>query len=117
MPPSPVRLLRYLAPDAELLDRFTNHHDQAAFTALAARHGPMVLRVCRRVLGDAHAAEDAAQATFLVLAKKAGCLRRPEALVGWLHGVAHRVALKARARRPHRPQPLPITLPGPHTSP
>jgi RNA polymerase sigma factor (sigma-70 family) len=90
--------------DAELLDRFARLHDQDAFAALAARHGPMVLNACRRLLGDAHAAEDAFQATFLVLARRAGVLRRPEALAGWLYGVAHRVAREARRRdaRPHR---------------
>src|SRR5262249_11822915 len=65
--------------------------------ALVARHGPMVARVCRRVLHDAHAADDACQAVFLVLARKASALRRPEALAAWLYGVAYRVAQKARA--------------------
>jgi RNA polymerase sigma factor (sigma-70 family) len=112
-------LLRQLAPiaDAVLIERFARLGDEAAFAALVDRHGPMVLRVCRRVLGDAHTAEDAAQAAFLVLARKAGCLRRPEALVGWLYGVAYRVALKARARRPSQPGPLPPTLPAHHAGP
>ena len=70
------------ASDAALLDRFVRRKDEDAFAALLARHGPMVLSVCRRVLDDAHAAEDAAQATFLVLARKAGALRRPDALAG-----------------------------------
>jgi RNA polymerase sigma factor (sigma-70 family) len=94
-------------PDADLLARFAGQHDEVAFAALVARHGAMVLNLCRRVLGDAHAAEDAFQATFLVLARKAGSLTRPEALAGWLHGVACRVALKARRRTASRtPQPL-----------
>jgi RNA polymerase sigma factor (sigma-70 family) len=84
-------------PDAALLERFIGHRDEAAFAALVARHGPMVLRVCRRAIGDVHAADDAFQATFLVLARRATAVRRPEALAAWLHGVAHRVALKARA--------------------
>ena len=96
-----LRDLRRLVPrppldsagDAALLERFLRRQDEDAFAALVARHGPMVLGVCRRVLGDAHAAEDAAQATFLVLARKAGATRRPGALAGWLHGTAHRLAL------------------------
>jgi RNA polymerase sigma factor (sigma-70 family) len=89
--------------DAALLGRFARLRDEEAFAALMARHGPMVLNVCCRVLGDAHAAEDAFQATFLVLACKAGRLRRPGRLPAWLYGVARRVALKARnaAARQH----------------
>jgi RNA polymerase sigma factor (sigma-70 family) len=87
-----------IAPDRELLERFLHHRDGAAFAALVRRHGPMVLGVCRRVLRDHHAAEDCLQATFLVLAHKAGSLQRPEALGPWLHGVASRTARKARAR-------------------
>jgi RNA polymerase sigma factor (sigma-70 family) len=96
------RLYRLTSPpaggrdsDAALLERFVRHRDEAAFAALVARHGPMVLRLCRRVLADAHAAEDAFQATFLVLARKAPAVGRPEALAGWLYGVAHRVSRKA----------------------
>src|SRR5207244_9462237 len=62
------------APDRELLQRFTGRQDSTAFAALVERHGPMVLRVCRRVLHDHHATEDAFQATFLVLARKAGSI-------------------------------------------
>jgi RNA polymerase sigma factor (sigma-70 family) len=83
--------------DPQLLDRFVADRDEAAFAALVRRHGPMVLAVCRRVLLDWHAAEDAFQATFLVLARKAKSLGSPEILGPWLHGVAHRTALKARA--------------------
>jgi RNA polymerase sigma factor (sigma-70 family) len=83
--------------DAQLLDRFVRQRDEAAFEALVWRHGGMVLGACRRVLGDAHEAEDAFQATFLVLARKAAAVGRREGLAGWLYGVALRVARKARA--------------------
>ena len=91
------------APDRLLLERFVRQRDEAAFAALVARYSATVLRQCRRVLGDAHAAEDAFQAVFLILARKAGSIRQPEALPGWLHGVARRVALKARTRATSRP--------------
>jgi RNA polymerase sigma factor (sigma-70 family) len=85
--------------DAVLLERFAQQRNEAAFAALLQRHGRLVLGVCRRVLGDVQAAEDAAQATFLVLAKKAGAISRREALAAWLYGVAWRVASKARQSR------------------
>jgi RNA polymerase sigma factor (sigma-70 family) len=91
--------------DAQLLQRFTTEHDEAAFAALMARHGPAVLRVCRRILNDTHDAEDAFQAAFLVLARLAGSIRKPEAVGSWLYGVAHRIAVKssrAAARRRQR---------------
>src|SRR5579883_2343960 len=78
--------------DRQLLERFTRHHDEAAFEALMERHGAMVLGVCRRVLHDDHAAEDVFQATFLVLARDAGAIRRPESVGSWLFGVAYRLA-------------------------
>ncbi|MGH7222719.1 MAG: sigma-70 family RNA polymerase sigma factor, partial [Gemmataceae bacterium] len=84
--------------DADLLERFRLRREEAAFTLLVQRHGPMVLAVCRRVLGDAHEAEDAFQATFLVLVRDAGTIRKQQSLAAWLHGVASRLAHKARRR-------------------
>jgi RNA polymerase sigma factor (sigma-70 family) len=87
--------------DAELLGRFVAGRDEAAeaaFAALIERHGVMVLGVCRRVLANRDEAEDAFQATFLVLARKAAAIARREQLASWLHGVARRAALDARAR-------------------
>jgi RNA polymerase sigma factor (sigma-70 family) len=85
--------------DAELLERFAAVDDEAAgaaFEAIVERHGPMVLRVCRMVLRDSHAAEDAFQATFLVLARRARAIGDRERLGNWLYGVAARTARKAR---------------------
>jgi RNA polymerase sigma factor (sigma-70 family) len=82
--------------DRELLDAVVIRRDEAAFTALVRRHGPMVLGVCRRLLGNHHDAEDAFQATFLVLLRKAAAIRKREALGSWLYGVACRTARKAR---------------------
>jgi RNA polymerase sigma factor (sigma-70 family) len=88
--------------DAELLDRFIAWHDERAFAALVGRHGRMVLAVCRHILNNQADAEDAFQATFLVLVKKAGTIR-PRGMVGnWLYGVAHTTALKARAMKNKR---------------
>jgi len=84
--------------DGELLTRYRTLRDQDAFSSLVRRHGPMVLGVCRRVLRDSHAADDAFQATFIVLAKKADTVRPPDRLAPWLHGVAYRTAIKARGR-------------------
>ena len=90
------------ADEGELLRRSAGGRDPAALEALVARHGPMVLGVCRRVLGDRHSTEDAFQATFLVLAKKAGSIRDPDRLGPWLHGVAHRVAVRSRVSHARR---------------
>jgi RNA polymerase sigma factor (sigma-70 family) len=83
--------------DRQLLELFLARRDEEAFTELVKRHGPMVLKVCRSVLRDWHDAEDAFQATFLVLARKAAAIRRREALASWLWGVALKLALKAQA--------------------
>ncbi|MFT3881693.1 MAG: sigma-70 family RNA polymerase sigma factor [Gemmatales bacterium] len=87
------------AGDAQLLHRFAKAGEQQAFAMLVKRHGPMVWGVTRRLLRSHQDAEDAFQATFLVLAKKAGSLRQPQLLANWLHGVAHRTALQLRSRR------------------
>ena len=91
--------------DRQLLERFNARRDvvgEAAFAALVARHGPMVLGVCRELLGDRHHAEDAFQAVFLVLARKGCSLREPELLGNWLYGVTVRTARKARGQRARR---------------
>ncbi len=82
--------------DIQLLDGFRAHQDQTAFAVLVKRHGPMVLRVCRHVLHHHQDAEDAFQATFLVLARKATAIRKKTALASWLHGVAYRMAMNAK---------------------
>jgi RNA polymerase sigma factor (sigma-70 family) len=87
------------ADDGQLLQQFAHHRDEAAFAALVDRHGPMVLGVCRRVLRDPHDADDAFQATFLVLAHKARSIGRPQALASWLYHTALRTALRAKLRR------------------
>ncbi len=81
--------------DAQLLDRFRRHRDEAAFGALVQGHGPMVRAVCRRIVADPHTADDAFQATFLVLARRAGSVRDADRLGPWLHRVAVRVATRA----------------------
>src|SRR5579863_9147096 len=90
------------ASDGQLLERFVNRRDEAAFEVLVWRHGGLVLGVCARVLRHAEDAEDAFQATFLMLARKAGCINQGEALAGWLYKVAYRVALRLRSRTARR---------------
>src|SRR5262249_31007283 len=95
-------------PDNELLRRFSQQRDEEAFTALVRRHGAMVYHVCRRTLGNVHDAEDACQATFLILARRASAGKWHGSLAGWLHETAGRIALKARtsaARRRKREGP------------
>jgi RNA polymerase sigma factor (sigma-70 family) len=100
--------------DAELVRRFAADRDEAAFAALTERHGPMVRAVCRRLLGHAQDAEDAAQAVFLVLARNAARVRKQASVAAWLHGVATRVCRKALSRRPKQlaePGPPPEAIP------
>src|SRR6266496_2123696 len=131
MAAGPETLVRYIrrlvipseseeATDAALLGRFISERDETAFAALVDRHGPLVLHVCRRVLGDVHDAEDAFQAAFLVLARKADTVAPREALTAWLHGVAQRVALKARSakvRQRRVGQPLAVPPADPRSDP
>jgi RNA polymerase sigma factor (sigma-70 family) len=88
--------------DRHFLQRFTRHQDESAFQALMERHGPMVLAVCERILHHVQDAEDAFQATFLVLLRKTGSIGQPELLANWLYGVAYRTALHARAHAARR---------------
>lgn len=88
--------------DEQLLQRYITGQDEAAFAALMHRHGPMVLGVCKRILRQTHDAEDACQATFLVLARRALSIRKRTALGSWLHGVALRVARKLQTQRARR---------------
>jgi RNA polymerase sigma factor (sigma-70 family) len=109
------RLRRRIGPeaagelsDACLLRRFAADRDAAAFEVLVWRHGPMVLGVCRRLLRHEQDAEDAFQAAFLTLARKAHSIGRSEAVAGWLYRVAHRIALRARTAAARRPGGRPI---------
>jgi RNA polymerase sigma factor (sigma-70 family) len=108
--------------DGQLLARYALDRDEAAFEALVARHGPMVVATCRAVLGREHDIEDAFQATFLVLARKARSIRAGDALGGWLHRVAYRAAVQAsgaaRLRRRHEADAAAVaTRFGPSTGP
>jgi RNA polymerase sigma-70 factor (ECF subfamily) len=105
--------------DRQLLEQFTRAADPAAFAELVARHGGMVMAVCRRVLGDVHDAEDAFQATWLVLARKVTSVHWSDSIAGWLHAVAQRVAAKARgqiARREGRQREYAAMAPSIHST-
>jgi RNA polymerase sigma-70 factor (ECF subfamily) len=98
-----ARLQTALAlPDAQLLEQFVRRRDETAFEALLYRHGPLVFGVCRRLLYNPQDAEDAFQATFLVLARKAGAIGRRALLGNWLYGVAPRRCPPSQGGRPPR---------------
>ena len=88
--------------DGRLLERFAAHREEAPFQALLRRHGPMVWSTCRRILDREADAEDAFQATFLVLARRIRSIRGKKSVGGWLHGVAQRIGWKARAKNAAR---------------
>ncbi|TMQ33500.1 MAG: sigma-70 family RNA polymerase sigma factor [Planctomycetota bacterium] len=100
--------------DAELLAQFVTQRDETAFTALVARHGQVVQGVCRNILRNEQEVEDAVQATFLILARKAGTIQKAGSIASWLHGVAYRTAMNARkidARRRRREKQSPARSP------
>jgi RNA polymerase sigma factor (sigma-70 family) len=88
--------------DGDLLDRFVAGDDPCAFESMVMRHGPMVLRACREILGNSHDAEDAFQAVFLVLARNARSIRGRESLGRWLYGVAYRISVRAKVQARRR---------------
>jgi RNA polymerase sigma factor (sigma-70 family) len=109
-PPAPRRNLQRIlhafcwqfASDAELLEEFNRSGEEEPFAVLVRRHGPMVLGICRRLLGNVHDAEDVFQATFLVLARKAASIKKGSSLASWLYAVATRLARRARAQAGRR---------------
>src|SRR2546423_10184395 len=103
--------------DGQLLERFVQHRDETAFAALVARHGPLVLGVCRRVLRHQQDTEDAFQATFVVLARKARSICKQTSLASWLYKVAYRIALRARAANVRRRLPEQCVVAGYAPSP
>ncbi len=92
--------------DRQLVARFADARDEGAFGEIVRRYGPLVLGVCRRVLGEVHEAEDAFQATFLVFARDARKIRRRTSLACWLHGVAYRISLRAAKRKSRQMEQL-----------
>jgi RNA polymerase sigma factor (sigma-70 family) len=125
MPANPFRLVLHslrqrlgldvagAPPDALLLDRFMRAGDESAFAALVERHGAMVWGVCRRVTGDAHVAEDAFQATWIVLSRKGRSVKDGGSLPGWLYRVAYRLSLAARVKPAAPLEDTPVDAPGP----
>ncbi|HYH63873.1 MAG TPA: sigma-70 family RNA polymerase sigma factor [Urbifossiella sp.] len=103
--------------DAELLRRFADHRDEAAFELIVWRHGGMVLAACRRVLGRSADADDAFQVTFLALARRAAAIRDGAALPGWLHRVARRAAGRVKAAAARRAERTMAALPEPAVEP
>src|SRR5262245_56469436 len=114
------RLLGPAAPegpcDEQALRRFVTAGDESAFAEIVRRHGPRVLGLCRRILHHEQDAEDCFQATFLVLARKAGSVRHGAALAGWLYQVAVRIARAARAQAARRRE-LERSAPAPAQAP
>jgi RNA polymerase sigma factor (sigma-70 family) len=107
------------SPDGDLLELYTREANESAFTEIVQRHGPMVFAVCKRVLQHQHDAEDAWQATFIVLARKADSIRQHDSLAGWLHQVAQRISLRARGmaeRRRHNPLPADLSVEQPRAN-
>lgn len=109
------RLANVAVSDGELLAAFRERRDEPAFAELVRRHGPLVAGVCSRKLGHGHDAEDAFQATFLVLARKSHAVTRPDHLAGWLHTVAVRAAhevrsMRQRQRRADEARPVPESI-------
>lgn len=101
------------ATDGELVMRFVRRRDQSAIAELVHKHAPMVMAVCRQVLGSRADAEDAFQATFLILAKRAGAIERKSCVAGWLYRVAYRTAMRLEVRRRRgKLEPLSEDLPG-----
>ena len=109
-------VVRSSATDAQLLGRFVRDRDDAAFAELVRRHGPLVLGVCRRTIADRHLADDAFQATFVVLARKAASIQSANHLGSWLYSVSHKVALRARTMAGRRAKHETLTANPPDTA-